>query len=553
MFVIAARAFVLILCTFTPALALDEGPGLTPENVVRLTSVLTFPMEQSGGYGGAVQAAGGLVFVQTPFPHRIYALDPARPGNPVRWSVAPASDRMASGQDCCGTVAGPVLDGSRLYLNTFDGHTLALDASTGAVLWDVQTAQPSQGETLPGAPLVADGTVFVGSGGEDFGGRGWIEALEAGTGRSLWRKFNTGPDGEVGIGPGGEPDLGVASWPPEAWRQGGGGASGLAFDAAFGALIHSTGHPAPWNPDQRDGENRWTSGLFARDAASGAVRWFLPVNPHDQYALGAGPSNLLVDLGARKLLVHPDGNGRVYVIDRSSGKLLSAAAFVPTNASTGVDLETGLLQRNDGKSVSVNSTTRDICPGWPGATGPGAAGFSAATRLLYIPANLLCMDMEGRNTSYVSGTPYMGANLRMKAQPGQSRGALIAWDIGANKAAWTVPEPFPVAGGVLVTAGGVVFYGTLDGWLKAVDARSGRSLWQARTASGIIGTPTAFHGADGRQYLAVLAGVGGVGRVAWRGIDVRDATAAHGYANALRDLPQQTTPGGALHLFALPP
>jgi PQQ-dependent dehydrogenase (methanol/ethanol family) len=417
----------------------------------------------------------------------------------------------------------------------------------------VQTARPGAGETLPGAPLVAGGRVFVGSGGEDFGVRGWIEALDAETGRTLWRRYNTGPDGEVGVGPGGARDLGVTTWPPDAWQSGGGGATGLTFDRALGLLFHSTGHPAPWNPDQRQGENRWTSGLFARDPATGAARWFLPVNPHDLYALGAGPSNLLADISGRQLLIHPDGNGRVYVVDPTDGRLASAEAFVPTNATSGVDLATRTLLREDAKNVNPNATTRNICPGWPGATGPGAAAFSPATKLLYIPANLLCMDMEARNASFMSGTPFIGANLRMKAQAGQRRGALIAWDVAAAKAAWTAPEAFPLAGGVLATAGGLVFYGTLDGWLKAVDARTGKPLWQARTASGVIGTPTAFAGADGRQYVAVLAGIGGIGRVAWKDIDVRDATAGNGYANALRDLPEQKAPGGALHLFALPP
>jgi glucose dehydrogenase len=251
--------------------------------------------------------------------------------------------------------------------------------------------------------------------------------------------------------------------------------------------------------------------------------------------------------------VHVDGNGRVYVIERASGKLLSAEAFAPTNATKGVDLATGSLQRDDQKSVSPNSTTRDICPGWPGATGPGRAAYSPATKLLYIPADLLCMDMEPRNTTYMPGTPFMGANLRLKAQAGWSRGALIAWDLEAKKPAWAVAQTFPVVGGVLATAGGTVFYGTLDGWVKAVDAKSGRPLWQAQAASGIVGTPSMFQGADGRQYLAVLAGVGGVGRVGWHGIDVRDATAARGGGNGLRDVPVQTVPGGALHVFALPP
>ena len=488
--------FVLILASrVTSAIAVGSGPAtpgfsdlaaINVQSIARLAPVFTFRMSVQGDYSGTVKAAGGLVFVQSPFPHTVYALDPARPDNPIRWSVTPAADRGASGQATTRTVAGPVLEDGMLYLNTFDGHTMAIDAASGRVDWDVQTAHPSQGETLSTAPLPAEGKLFVGGGGDDFGARGWIEALDPATGRTLWKRYNTGPDSDVGAGSG---DLGVSTWPPQSWQQGGGSALGLAYDPALHLLLHSTGHPAPWNPDQRQGDNRWTSGLFARDPASGAARWFLPVNPHDLYALGAGPSNLVIDLDwqgkPRHLLVHPDGNGRVYVVDRGSGELLSAEAFVPTNATKSVDLATRILQRENTKSVNVNIVARDICPGWPGATGPGAAAYDPATRLLYIPVSRICMDMEARDTTYMAGTPYMGANLRMKAA-GPSRGALVAWNIAAAKPAWTVEERFPLVGGVLATAGGVVFYGTLDGLVKAVDARTGQQLWQYQAPFGII-------------------------------------------------------------------
>ena len=518
--------------------ALGQTRPANSDGAAPLTPVFTFHMPEPGGYGGTVAASGGLLFVQTPFPHTIYAFDLARPADPVRWRRSPEADRMALGQDCCGTIdGGPVLAGDRLYLNTFDGHTMALDAATGAVAWDVRTADPAQGETLRDAPTVLGSTVFLGSAGDDFGARGWIEALDATTGRTIWRRFDTGPDADVGIQRG--QDLGAATWPPDGWRQGGGSARGLLFDTTLGLLIHATGHPAPWNPGQRDGDNRWTSGLFARDPATGTVRWFTPINPHDLFALGAGPSNLQADTPDHHLLLHPDGNGYVYVLDRATGGVLSAVPFVPVN------------QRNDAKDLHQNRVTRDICPGWPGATGPGRAAYAQDTGLLYIPASLLCMDMEARNASYVAGTPFMGANLRLKP-PGGNRGALIAWDVAAAKPAWTMPERFPLVGGVLAT-GGLVIYGTLDGWLRALDARTGAVRFQYQADTGIIGTPAVVAGPDGRQYLAALAGAGGgLGRVALHSIDIRDATAAHGAANALRDLPPQETPGGTLYVFALP-
>jgi PQQ-dependent dehydrogenase (methanol/ethanol family) len=448
---------------------------------------------------------------------------------------------------------------------------MALDAATGQVRWDATTASLDNGETLPTSPMIAGDRIVIGSAGDDFGARGWVAGLDAGTGATVWKRFNTGPDADVGIGAGFAPayqrdqgrDRGVTTWPPQAWQQGGGGLAGnLAYDRDSGTLLYGTGHPAPWNPDPRPGDNKWTSGLFARDARTGDARWFVSVSPHDLYALGAAGSVLLADTQwqgqDRNLVIHPDGNGQVYVLDRGTGAILSAAPFVQVNATQGVDIPTGTLRRNVAMDVSPNAVTRDICPAWPGATSAdgtslGAAALSPETGLLYIPASRLCMDMEPRDTSFMSGTPFVGANLRMKAAPGISRGALIAWDVSGARPAWTVAEDFPVQGGVLATGGGVVFYGTLDGAFKAVDARDGYLLWQFHASSGIIGQPVTFRLADGHQYVAITAGTGGpAGRLAENGIDLRDATAAHGYANVLRDLKQPADPSGMLYVFALP-
>jgi PQQ-dependent dehydrogenase (methanol/ethanol family) len=545
---------------------------ITSENVPRLKLVFSFRTGQVGGQSGAPAVAGDLLLLQTAFPHTLYALDIHQQAAPVRWSFTPTSDPRAAGLTCCdATVGGPVVTDGQVVLNTLDGRTMALDAATGRVRWDVTSASLSSGETLSTSPLVAGDRIIIGNAGDDFGARGWVAGLDAGTGVTVWKRFSTGPDADVGIGPGFAPayqrdqgrDGGVTTWPPRAWQQGGGGLAGnFAYDRDSGTLLYGTGHPAPWNPDPRPGDNEWTSGLFARDARTGDARWFSPISPHDLYALGAAGTVLLTDTQwqgqVRNLVIHPDANGQVYVLDRGTGAILSVAPFVQVNATQGVDIPTGRLRRNVTMDVSPNAVTRDICPAWPGATGAGgtslgAAALSPGTGLLYIPANRLCMDMEPRDTSYMSGTPFIGANLRMKAAPGISRGALIAWDVSGARPAWTVAEDFPVQGGVLATSGGVVFYGTLDGAFKAVDAHDGHLLWQFHSSSGIIGQPVTFRFADGHQYVAITAATGGpAGRVAENGIDLRDATAAHGYANALRDLMQSADPSGMLYVFALP-
>jgi lanthanide-dependent methanol dehydrogenase len=548
--------------------ALDD---INAGTIARLKLIISFHMAKAGGYSGAPAISGDTLFLQTPFPHTIYALDLMQPAAPIRWQVTPKADGKASGLSCCDrTTGGPVLAGDRLYLSTFDGHTLALAAATGRILWDATIADPAKGESLAAAPLMAEGRVVVGNGGDDFGVRGWIAALDAATGHMIWKYFTTGPDREIGIGPRFNPaspadhgeELGLADWPSDAWLQGGGGLSGgMVYDADHAVLVYGTGHPAPWNPARRPGDNRWTSGLFARDPATGEARWFDVINPHDLYALGAGGSIVAADLPwqgeSRSLLIHPDANGQVYVLDRLTGAVLSVTDFLPVNATRGFDLAKASLIRNDAKAINPNSTMRDICPAWPGATGggvPGAAAsaFSPETGLLYIPVNRLCMDLEARDASYIAGTPFIGANLRMTAH-GQSRGAVIGWDIARSQPAWTADEPFPVESGVLATQGGLIFYGTLDGAFKALDAGTGRLLWQFQTVSGIIGQPVTFRLSNGRQYVAVVAGVGGAsGRVAQNDIDRRDATAARGYANVLRDLRPPVDPGGTLYIFALP-
>jgi glucose dehydrogenase len=197
---------------------------------------------------------------------------------------------------------------------------------------------------------------------------------------------------------------------------------------------------------------------------------------------------------------------------------------------------------------------RTICPNASGAKDWNPSAYSPRTGLLYIPHSNLCMDWENLQVNYISGTPYVGADVRMFAGPGGNRGVVTAWDPVARKAAWTLKEDLPVWSGTLVTAGDLVFYGTLDGWFKAVDARTGAERWKFKTSSGIIGQPVSYRGPDGRQYVAVLSGVGGwAGAVVSGNLDPRDPTAALGMVGATADLKQKTQPGGALYVFALPP
>src|SRR6185437_7353796 len=301
---------------------------------------------------------------------------------------------------------------------------------------------------------------------------------------------------------------------------------------------------------------KWTSTLFARRPETGEATWAYQMNPHDQHDYDGVNENILLDLNIngqmRKVLAHPDRNGRLYIIDRTNGQVLSAEAFAYVNTNFGVDLATGKLKLNPDKATGYK-TIRDACPAPPGGKDWQPSSFSPRTGFIYIPHNNLCYEMQGVSANYIAGTPYVGANVRMYAGPGGNRGVFSAWDPVKAKQVWAINEMFPVWSGTVVTAGDVVFYGTMDGWFKAVDARSGKPLWRFKTGSGIIGQPVTYKGPDGKQYVAVLCGVGGwSGAVVAGGLNTVDGTGALGFANAMTDLGKYTTKGGMLYVFSLP-
>jgi PQQ-dependent dehydrogenase (methanol/ethanol family) len=544
--------------------------GLTQidrRNVATLRMAFTFSTGVLRGHEAAPIVAGSTMFIVTPYPNHVYALDLARPGAPVKWKFEPKPDAMAQGVACCDVVnRGAAYAAGRVFFNTLDNQTIALDAETGRELWRTKLGDIGRGETMTMAPLVVKDKVLVGNSGGELGVRGWLAALDVASGRIAWRAYSTGPDSEVLIGAEFKPfyaqdrgkDLGQKTWPPEAWKIGGGNVWGwISYDAELDLVYHGTANPGPWNPEQRPGANKWTAGVFARRPDSGQAVWFYQWSPHDLHDYDGVNENVLVDLPiggtTRKVLLHPDRNGYLYVLDRASGQVLSADPFAPVTTSQGVDLQTGALRYDPAKEPRVGQTIRNICPAAPGAKDWQPSAWSPRTRLLYIPHQNLCQDAQTYTVSYIAGTPYVGADLTMVPGPGGHRGEVSAWDPVARRKAWTVREHFPVWSGALATAGDLVFYGTMDGWFKALDATTGALLWQFKTGSGIVGQPVSYRGPDGKQYVAVLSGVGGwAGAVVAGNLDTRDDTAGKGFANAMKDLPQATSQGGMLYVFALP-
>ena len=544
----------------------SELSDIDASNAAGLEAAWTFSTGVLRGHEGQPLVIDNTMYLITPYPNVAYALDLTQPGYPLKWKFRPENDPRAAGKACCDLVnRGASFADGKLVYNLLDGHTVAVDAATGAQLWRTKVVDVAIGATITMAPIVVKDMVIVGSSGGEMGVRGFLAALDLGTGKERWRAYNLGPDADVKITERFAPfydhdrgvNLGATSWPGEAWKIGGGAAWGwVSYDPELDLIYYGTSNPGPWNQDQRPGDNKWTCAILARDADSGELRWVYQITPHDLWDYDGVNENILVDMpvkGAqRKVLVHFDRNGFAYTIDRATGEVLVAEPFVPMNWSSGIDLTTGRPRVNPEKATKQDVLVKDICPSLEGGKNQQPAAFSPVTGLFYVPTNNLCMDYKGRAVAYFPGTPYIGADAPEKGGPGDYKGEFIAWDASNGKKIWGIKEPFPVWGGALVTAGNVVFYGTLDGWFKVADATTGEVLWKFKVGSGVVGNPVTYRGPDGKQYVAIYSGVGGdmgaliAGDVASNlPHDVRER------GTTLPDLARYTSWGGMLFVFSL--
>jgi PQQ-dependent dehydrogenase (methanol/ethanol family) len=542
---------------------------INAQNAKNLKLAWTFSTGVFRGQEAAPLVVGDTMYVVTPFPNYLYALDLNHPGQ-VKWKYDPKPEAAAKGQACCDWVnRGAAYADGRIFYNTLDAHTVVVDARTGAEVWKTKIGEIAQGETITMAPMVVKDKVYAGISGGEMGVRGRLTCLSTKDGKILWKAWSAGPDEDCLIGPRFKPfydsdkgkDLGVKTWPPGHWKIGGGTIWGfLSYDPETNLLYYGTGNPGSWNPDLRPGDNKWSCGGFARDATTGEAVWFYQWSPHDEFDHDGVNEMMLLELKvdgpdnpARKVIVHPGRTGYMYVLDRATGQVLSADPFTRITSSKGVDLKSGRLIVNEEKKPQVGKVIRDVQPASPGAKDWQPCAYSPRTGFLYVPHQNLTCDYEAVEANYIAGTPYLGVNERMYEAPGGYRGKFMAWDPVARKEIWGIKEKFPVWSGTVVTAGDVAFYGTMDRHFKCVDAKTGNVLWDFETDSGIIGQPVTFKGPDGHQYVAVLAGVGGwAGAVVAGQLDPKDPAAALGFVNAMKDLPGATKPGDKLYVFGLP-
>ena len=540
---------------------------ITAENVGSLKVAWTFSTGVLRGHEGNPLVIGDTMYVHTPFPNNVYALN-LNDGT-IIWRYEPKQDPTVIPVMCCDTVNRGVAYGDgKIILHQADTNLVALDAETGKQIWKTKNGNPKIGETGTSAPMVVKDKVYVGISGGEFGVRCHVTAYDLKTGAQSWRGYSMGPDSDILVDPVktthlGKPvgkDSGMNTWKGDQWKIGGGCTWGwLSYDPETNLIYYGSGNPSTWNPKQRPGDNRWSMTIFARDADTGMAKWLYQMTPHDEWDYDGVNEMILANQKIkgkmRKILVHFDRNGFGYTMDRVTGELLVAEKYDPVvNWATHVDMKTGRPQVVPQYSTEHNGedvNSKNICPAALGTKDQQPAAFSPKTGLFYVPTNHVCMDYEPFRVTYTPGQPYVGATLAMYPPKGDSHmGNFIAWDATKGKIVWSNKEQFSVWSGALATAGGVVFYGTLEGYLKAVDAKTGKELYKFRTPSGIIGNVMTYkHG--GKQYVAILSGVGG-----WAGIGLAagltDPNAGLGAVGGYAALHKYTRLGGQLTVFSLP-
>ena len=543
-------------------------------NVKNLQVAWTFSTGVLRGHEGGPLVIGDTMYVHSAFPNKVFAI--SLEDQTLRWKYEPVQDPTVIPVMCCDTVnRGLAYADGKIFLQQADTTLVALDAKSGAVVWKVVNGDPKKGETNTNAPLVVKNMVITGISGGEFGVRGRLTAYDINDGKVIWRAYSTGPDGDMLIDPAktmdaatGQPvgtDSSLKTWEGDQWKIGGGTTWGwYTYDPELNLVYYGTGNPSTWNPSQRPGDNKWSMTIFARDADTGVAKWVYQMTPHDEWDYDGVNEKQLVDLPingkTRKLVVHFDRNGFAYTQDRVTGELLLAEKYDPAvNWATKVDMTTKRPIVQAKYSTDQNGedeNTEGVCPAALGSKDQQPSAFSPRTGLFYVPTNHVCMNYEPFRVEYTAGQPYVGATLSMfpagkvTGDGTHNLGNFIAWDATKGKIAWSIPERFSVWSGALATAGDVVFYGTLEGYLKAVDAKTGKELYRFKTPSGIIGNINTYE-FNGKQYVAVLSGIGG-----WAGIGMAAGLEGDneglGAVGAYKSLSDYTQLGGVLTVFALP-
>ncbi len=577
----------------------SELNEINNENAGNIVTAWTFSTGRLQGHEGGPlvlpPSATGLdsdhLFIHSAFPNDVFAIN--LDDLTITWAYEPQQNEAeTTSVMCCDIVnRGLAYSMGQIYLQQADTKLVALDAKTGKANWiahnggDIPASlggpyTPKQGQTNTHAPHPVKDKVLVGCSGAEYGVRCWMAAYHAKDGSLAWRAFSTGPDEDIlfdrntrSLGKRVGKNSSLKSWEGDQWKQGGGSVWGWwSIDWEENLVYYGSGNPGTWNPVVRPGDNKWSMTIFARDIDTGIARWVYQMTPHDEWDYDGVNEMILVDMKVKgkqtPALVHFDRNGFAYTLNRKTGALLVAEKYDPAvNWATHVDKRTGRPQVVPEKSTHQNGEdviSKDICPSALGAKNQQPASYSPRTGLFYVPTNHVCMTYEpvsyaSGGNEYVAGQPYVNANLTMYPAGAvledgtENMGNFIAWDASAGKIKWSIPERWSVWSGALATAGDVVFYGTLEGYAKAIDANTGELLWKFKTPSGIVGNFNTWQH-KGKQYVGVLSGIGGWAGavVAIPGLAAAPGEAALGAVGGYRGLLQAARNSGVLMVFSLP-
>jgi PQQ-dependent dehydrogenase (methanol/ethanol family) len=545
---------------------------INAKNVSSLQVAWTMSTGVLRGHEGSPLVVGNTMYIHTPFPNNVYAINLA--DQTYKWKYEPKQDATVVPVMCCDTVnRGLAFGDGKIFLQQADTTLVALDAATGKVQWTVKNGDPKIGETNTNAPHVFGSVILTGISGGEFGVHGRMHAYDIKTGKLLWKAYSTGPDDQLMVDPAKTmtwtngkmapigKDSSLKTWKGDQWKIGGGTTWGwYAYDPKLNLVYYGSGNPSTWNPNQRPGDNKWSMTIFARDLNTGVAKWVYQMTPHDEWDFDGVNEMVLADIKMAgkdvPALIHFDRNGFGYTMNRVTGELLVAQKFDPqVNWSTGVDMKTGrpvVDKKYSPGTTGPDVDVKDICPAALGSKDEQPSSYDPKSGLVFVPTNHVCMTYEPFQIEYTAGQPYVGATLTMFPTPNShgGMGNYIAWDPATGKIVWSKPERFSVWSGALTTAGDISFYGTLEGYIKAVSTKDGKELWKFKTPSGIIGNVFTYS-YNGKQFVGVYSGIGG-----WAGIGMAAGlTESHeglGAVGGYKDLAKYTTLGGSLFVFALP-
>lgn len=513
---------------FSPLTQINDG------NVGQLGLAWFHDLETARGQEATPLMHDGTLYISTAW-SMVKAFD-AKTGQ-LKWAYDPEVPRETLIRACCDAVnRGVALYGDKVFVGTLDGRLVALDRKTGKVVWSKVVVPNQTDYTITGAPRVVKGKVILGSGGSEYRARGYIAAYDVETGNEVW-KFHTVPGNPAeGFEKEGvnrkAMEAAAKTWAGDWWTLGGGGTvwDGITYDPATNLVLFGTGNAEPWNPaaSGRDGDALYTSSIVAVNADTGEYAWHFQETPEDRWDFDSAQQITLADLTIdgqqRHVVLHAPKNGHVYVLDAKTGQFISATPFVMVNWATGIDPKTGKAIINPAARYEKSDAPFFSLPGAVGAHSWQPQSFSPKTGLLYLPVNnagfpyVAAKNWKPSDIGFQTGldgyVTAMPADLKVQAEAkAATTGTLVAWDPVARKAAWKVELPSPSNGGILSTAGNLVFQGTAGGDFVAYSADKGKQLWSFPAQSGIIAAPMTY-AIDGEQYVAVMVGWGGVWDVA---------------------------------------